>query len=199
MRCSAPRQIPPLGRKRRGEFIRTFRGAEFWPLDPLPEEIHILDVAHALSNLCRFGGHCRQFYSVAQHSVLVSLSCKPEDAAWGLMHDAAEAYLVDLPRPIKRDSSMRHYRELEERILYAVKDAFGLPTHALPASVVEADNRLLATEMRDLTRCSLAGEAPPFGFRIDETLAPQVAKAAFLDRFRQLFPAFACMTTEPAE
>ena len=68
---------------------------------PNPDDIRIEDIAHALSNQCRFAGHAREFYSVAEHSVHVSQLCLPEHALWGLLHDASEAYLVDLPRPLK--------------------------------------------------------------------------------------------------
>src|ERR1039457_118422 len=83
-------------------FIGTFSGLRFWPLDPNPEKILIDDIAHALAHQCRFGGHASRFYSVAEHSVHVSRLCPPEDALWGLLHDASEAYLVDLPRPLKQ-------------------------------------------------------------------------------------------------
>src|ERR1017187_10636100 len=77
--------------------ITTFSGIHFWPLLPNPADIRIEDIAHALSNQCRFAGHAREFYSVAEHSVRVSQLCPPEDALWGLLHDASEAYLTDVP------------------------------------------------------------------------------------------------------
>jgi uncharacterized protein len=99
---------------RTGDWIQTYTGKQFWPLSPLPEDIVIEDIAHALSMQCRFGGHVRTFYSVAQHSVHVSLLVEPQYALWGLLHDAAEAYLVDLPRPIKKFSEMGLlYQEIE--------------------------------------------------------------------------------------
>ena len=84
--------------KRKGDWMQTHSGIQFWPLDPRPEDILIEDIAHALSNQCRFAGHCCFHYSVAQHSVLVSENVPAQDAMWGLLHDAGEAYLVDLPR-----------------------------------------------------------------------------------------------------
>ena len=111
--------------ERVGDWIQTYTGKQFWPIDPRACEITIEDIAHALSLQCRFSGHCREFYSVAQHSCLVSSYCIDEDAGWGLLHDAAEAYLVDLPRPIKRFSSLGvEYRKAEERVMAAVNEAF---------------------------------------------------------------------------
>src|SRR5579885_2784587 len=86
---------------RHGDWIQTYCGVAFYPLDPRPEEILIEDIAHALSMLCRFTGHVKRFYSVAQHCVYVSHRCDPKDALWGLLHDAAEAYLNDISRPVK--------------------------------------------------------------------------------------------------
>src|SRR5271165_7548492 len=93
---------PGSADNRKGDWIQTYTGRVMYPLDPRPEEINIIDIAHALSNLCRFTGHVRTFYSVAEHSVRVSQHCDPKDALWGLLHDASEAYLADMSRPMKR-------------------------------------------------------------------------------------------------
>jgi hypothetical protein len=87
--------------KRKGDWMQTYTGRQFWPIDPRADEIDIVDIAHALSQQCRFAGHCKSFYSVATHSWHTSNVCNSENALWGLLHDAAEAYLVDLPTPIK--------------------------------------------------------------------------------------------------
>lgn len=97
--------------------------------------------------LCRFNGHCREFYSVAQHSVLVAMNLPHELAFEGLMHDATEAYCGDMVRPIKR--SMPAFGELEERIWIAIAERFSLPLK-LSTEVKEMDNRVLQTERRDL-------------------------------------------------
>ena len=109
----------------RGDSIQTYTGRKFFPVAPRAEDIEILDVAHALSMLCRYTGHTKQFYSVAQHSVLVSRIVPPQDAAWGLLHDASEAYLCDVARPIKP------YRLLEQRLMVQVAGRFDL-TYAEP-------------------------------------------------------------------
>lgn len=132
------------------DWIQTFTGIIFWPLDPRPEEIRIEDIAHALSMQCRFGGHCKTFYSVAEHSVRVSRELPQPLRLWGLLHDAAEAYLIDLPRPLKRFSEMgRLYLEIEDRLMVTVCERFGLPL-SQPPEVKRMDTRLLVTEKRDL-------------------------------------------------
>src|SRR6266496_3875421 len=99
-----------------GEIILA-SGKWFNVFNPKPEDVDIRDIAHALSNQCRFTGHTKEFYSVAQHSVLVSTFCAPEDAAWGLLHDASEAYLSDIASPVKKHPDFGpFYLEAEKRI-----------------------------------------------------------------------------------
>ena len=130
-------------------WIQTHSGRRFTPTNPNPDAIVIQDIAHALSMQCRFSGHCKYFYSVAQHSVLVSYICDSQDALWGLLHDASEAYLVDVPRPLKRSGKFQAYIEFEGKMQEAICRRFGLPM-AEPPSVKKADTALLATEARDL-------------------------------------------------
>lgn len=127
----------------------TASGRKYWPEDPRPEDICIEDIAHALALQCRYGGHCSEFYSVAQHAVYVSEVCDPADALWGLLHDASEAYIVDVPRPLKQAAGMEGYTALERRVMAAVCEHFGMPQE-MPASVRAADESVLATEARDL-------------------------------------------------
>lgn len=118
---------------RRGDWIQTFSGREFYPMDPRPEDIDIIDIAHQLAMTCRYGGAVKRFYSVAEHSVL--LACyvermKPERkdlALQALLHDAAEAYICDIPRPLKRSVQMAGYVEAEMAIEEAIEAAFNLP------------------------------------------------------------------------
>lgn len=128
---------------RRGDWIQTFTGRQFWPMDPRPEDIDIEDIAHALAMLCRYGGHCNRFFSVAEHSVLLSKHVSAPNALWALLHDASEAYLVDVPRPIK--SSLVGYRDAEDRIMAAVCERFGL-SPAMPEEVKSADTAILTDE-----------------------------------------------------
>lgn len=136
----------------RGEWIQTYSGQQFFPLEPKAEEVHAEDIAHALGLLCRFGGHSVRFYSVAEHCVLMSYLVPPEDALWALLHDATEAYVVDLPRPIKR--MLPDYSAMEGRVMDVILEAFDLTTPMMPDSVREADNRILFTERDQLMRPS---------------------------------------------
>lgn len=182
--------------QRFGDWMQVASGGRVYPFDPRPEEIHIQDIAAALSKICRFGGHCREFYSVAQHSVLVSRVCESEDALWGLLHDASEAYLGDIPRPIKRHSSMWIYSEAEQQVMAAVASRFGLGGAPegdwnMPRSVHRADEVLLATEARDLMGNSalerwdsLTGIEP-----LEDPIvpwAPKMAAFLFMARFKEL-------------
>lgn len=166
--------------------ILTAGGRYFPLLAPSPADIHIEDIAHALSNLCRFTGHVREFYSVAQHSALVSQIVPPEDALAGLLHDASEAYTNDISKPCK--PLLRGLAEIETRIMEVVLATFGLPT-CLPDSVKRADLILLATEKRDLMPPHEDWELTRDLPRLQEEivpLPPRAARARFLDRFHQL-------------
>lgn len=133
-----------------GGWIMLASGKRFYPLRAQPEELEITDIAAGLSNMCRFAGHCRQFYSVAQHSVWVSRLCgPPELALWGLLHDASEAFIADIARPIKHLPELEGYRNFEKKLMEVVCLRFGLPFEQ-PAVVKTADNILAATEARDL-------------------------------------------------
>jgi len=138
----------------RPAFIETFTGRRFQPLDPDPLYICIEDIAHALSQQCRFTGHTRVHYSVAEHSVrvaelLASWGATQDEQLWGLLHDASEAYLVDIPSPLKCMPEFAPYREAETCLMGAVCDRFGL-VYVQPPKVTLADAVMLATEARDL-------------------------------------------------
>lgn len=174
-----------MGEARIGGRCQTFTGRYFWPLDPRADEVCIEDIAHHLANLCRFGGATRAFYSVAEHCVRVSRACDPADALWGLLHDASEAYLVDVPHPIK--AHLAGYGALEAGVMRAVCARFGLPPDE-PESVAQADAVLLHTEARDLmprplTQCRRV--AAPLPGRI-APWTPARAERAFLARFDNL-------------
>jgi len=146
---------------RRGDWMQTYSGRQFWPLDPCSSDVDITDIAHSLALQCRFAGHCRVPYSVAEHSVRVAMLVRewlhmdatdPAPRRWvlaALLHDAAEAYLVDLPRPVKR--CVQGYAEAEAHLETVIAVRFDLPHDpALGALIKRADNVLLATEARDL-------------------------------------------------
>lgn len=136
--------------KRRGAFLPTFSGGRFYPLDPRVDEVRIGDIAHAHSLDCRWGGHCLWHVSVAQHVVVASYLGEPEEGLGLLMHDSPEAYLRDLPRPIKRDPAMSRYREIEADIAAVIAEAFGLAPRFWEEPVIErVDELMAATEWRD--------------------------------------------------
>jgi hypothetical protein len=160
-------------------------------LDPYSGDVCIEDIAHSLSLQCRFAGHVREFYSVAQHSVLVSYACIPEDARWGLLHDAAEAYLVDLPRPVKK--SVMGYKEAETAVLGSIALHFGLPSFDVPVvsdNVIVTDNDALVTEARDLMApCEQLWEFPPYAKAWPDRIQPwdpREAELRFLQRAVEL-------------
>lgn len=175
----------PEGCERRGNWMQTYSGGVIYPLDPRPEEIHIADIAHALSNMCRFGGHCNGFYSVAEHSVLVSRCVPQEHALTALMHDATEAYLVDIPRPIKYD--LGNYVEIEDQLWLAIAEKWSLPA-IMPSEVKAADNAVLLAEAQQIMKpaplpWSVPGEPAPV---MIACMAPKDAKAFFLARYEEL-------------
>ena len=169
-------------------WMLTTSGRQLNLLDPDPAAISITDIAHGLAHLCRFGGQCRRFYSVAQHAFSVSCACDEHDALWGLLHDATEAYLGDVIQPLKHTSLLASYRRIETRLQVAIAEAFALPL-ALPASVLAADALVLAQEMRDLMRhCpstlrQLADQSRPWPL---EPVDPDTAREWFLRRFEEL-------------
>lgn len=161
-----------------------FREPRFW-------QITIEDIAHALSNICRFTGHVREFYSVAQHSVLVSNIVPAKHALAGLLHDATEAYIGDMSSPLKTLNPA--YKEIEHRIWAQIAMRFKLPW-TLPAAIKEADNIALVTERRDLMPNSVKHDPTAWAWTVDIPLldyrihpvSPSEAKAQFLKRFKEI-------------
>ena len=184
-------ELPAAQPARRGDWMQTYTQRQFWPLDPRPEEIDVLDIAHALSHLCRFAGHVTRFYSVADHCVRVSRLAAPDDRALalaGLLHDATEAYVVDVPRPLKR--FLPGYAEIEARVARCVEVRFGLEIGILDHPAVKGwDEVLLATEARDLMGGESAGKWHLRAQPLPQRIAPmpsELARAAFLERFEEL-------------
>lgn len=135
--------------KRNGDWLQTYKGRQFWPLDPKPEEVFLDDIAHALGNLCRFNGHCTRFYSVAEHCVHVSREVPHELALMGLLHDASEAYVADVPRPLK--PFLKEYSRIEFGVECAIYERFGIKSKDILQGRVEvkrADNAMLAAEYK---------------------------------------------------
>lgn len=165
----------------------TYSGKRFNPIDPNVKDISIIDIAHGLSNVCRYGGQCKKFMSVAQHSVICSWEASPSNKKWALLHDASEAYIGDIISPLKQTQQYESYREIEENLMRAICTRFELPLEQ-PEEVHEIDLLVRHTEMRDF------GSIPE-EYYINETmleyvitpLPPRESKILFLKTFSNLF------------
>jgi len=173
----------------KGGWMQTFGGRQFFPLAPRPEDVHIEDIAHSLAYQCRYGGHTRFFYSVAEHSALMSdwvaLTSTPFNALVALMHDTAEAYIGDVIRAIKH--RMPQFLEIERAVEEVVFGVFKLPAK-LPPFIKELDNRIICDERRVLmerTRPWVHDELEPLGITI-RCWPPAVAEQEFLRRYYAL-------------
>ena len=176
-----------------GPYLQTVSGRWVNPFDPDPEQLDAGDIARSLANQCRFGGHCRAFYSVAQHSVIVSELVEgrggdAEDAFAALMHDATEAYLGDMPHPLKHRSALgRAFREAEGHLEQAIRDRFRIRPDVL--EIKRVDRALLASERRAFSAETwhwpeLEGVDP---LDIELTAwSPDEAEAAFNRRYAEL-------------
>ena len=179
--------------KTNGAWITTFSGKQFYPLDPKEEDIDIVDIAHHLALINRFTGATLEPYSVAEHCWRASYLVKPENALWALLHDAPEAYISDMSRPLKHHTPVGViYMEVEKNIMSAVCRKFGLSLEE-PEEVKIADNRMLMTEKRDLLRNNL--KHPDWGIDAEplrEFIHPfswKNAKKLFLARYQELISA----------
>ena len=171
-------------------WIHTWSGRTFWPLSPATADVEARDITVALSRRARFSGMTVNFYSVAQHSVEVSRRAGTEEMAkWGLLHDAAEAYLPDFVRPLKR--LFPTFYQVEDHLLSVIGARFGLAL-PLPPEVVVADDRMCMTELRDLfgdreSGYRMAG-VEPYEDRLNpDTWPPDFAAGQFQAEFRRLF------------
>lgn len=125
------------------DYIETWSGLDLYLPDPDLESICIEDIAHALSKICRFAGHVDRFYSVAEHSINVSLIVPRELRLQALLHDATEAYICDIPTPFKR--MIPEYKVLEDNLWEAISRKYGVDFE-LHKEVKWADRTLLLTE-----------------------------------------------------
>lgn len=174
-----------------GDWLQTYTGQAVYPMDLRPEDICIEDIAHSLAHQCRYNGHGLRFYSVAEHSVLIArhLRGKHGDAVAleGLLHDATEAYLADVPRPVK--PFLQGYKEAENRAYEAIAQAFSLYAGGHPPAVHDADNRILHDErIQNMARSEKEWDLS--GVRLGVTLqfwSPERAKAEFLGLFAELY------------
>lgn len=175
--------------RRRGDWMQTFTGRAFYLLDPRAADVDPVDIAHALSLICRYGGHCKNFFSVAEHCVLMSHAVTPGNALWALLHDATEAYINDIVRPLKHTPVMSGYRAVERRLMLMICDRFGIG-YDCPTEIKDADNRILRDE-----RAALMGPSPLPWMSIENVAAlgvdihcwsPAEAKRRYLERLAEL-------------
>ena len=188
--------------------LQTYAGKEVDPLNMSVEDVCLADIAHALSLICRYNGHVRDFYSVAQHSVLVSQCAAERGGAdlitfiaarnlcfWGLLHDAAEAYLGDVVSPLKPCSyflidrygehRMESFKDAERRLERVIAEKFGL-TQEMPLQVKIADVAVLLGECASFGHDhGWSTNVEPFGVPITP-LPPKQAEELFLDTFSTL-------------
>ncbi len=167
-------------------FMQTYTGKAFYPLNPKVEDIDPVDIAHALSMLCRYGGHSQKFYSVGEHCVLMSEAVLPESAAHALLHDAAEAYMGDMIRPLK--VSMPWYRTAEDVLMGDICTRFKIARY-FPLEVRDADNRIVVNEHAALMpggpHWNMLDGLEPLPVEI-HGWDPPTAERKYLDRMRAL-------------
>lgn len=189
---------------RLGDWMATFSGRQFWPLDPRPEEIEAADIAHHLAMKCRYGGAAREFYSVAQHSVLVSEAAEAECLAqrvpfdeaveialFALLHDMPEAYGPDVVSPIK--PAFPQWREMERAIMAAAVRKFGLNPALIEVPAARMVKRIDQAIRWDEAQALMHPDAvrrwtfpqPGLGISI-VPLSWQQARALFWDRLQLL-------------
>jgi hypothetical protein len=176
--------------------IQTYTGRLFNPFKPHLDDIDIRDIARALSFTCRFGGHVKWFYSVADHSILVTELLPLKLKLWGLLHDASEAYLSDMVRPLKHTVAMTEYRETEHVIQTMIYKKFGLTDVEPKDEIKYADTQALAIEMPAILeggpnpglKAYIAGIEIPKAYRARQIhyCDPAHTEETFLTIFNQL-------------
>ena len=170
-------------------YIETYTGIKFDFLDPEPEQVDIIDIAHSLGMQVRYTGHCKKFYSIAEHSLLVAELCPDEYKLYGLLHDASEAYLTDVASPIK--PFLQNYKMMECKVMKAVVDKYGLPDF-FPEEVHDADMLALRIEIEQLMHSKGVGwsinkvSTSPLPKLTIQNMSPVEAKEEFLKKFYEL-------------
>jgi hypothetical protein len=167
--------------------MQTYSGLIFHPLDPKPGTIQIVDIAASLSKMCRFAGHCERFYSVAEHSVLLSRVAPKGYELTALLHDASEAYLVDIPRPLK--PQLKDYHAIEYGLMEAIAKKFDFPW-PIPKAIKDLDTAILSDE-RDQNMAHMdvpsqlwGNTLPALGVEL-QFWTPRVAQREFIWAFER--------------
>lgn len=179
-------------------WITTATGKRFYFMEPFESIVDIGDVAHALSNICRFGGHCHQFYSVAQHSILCFRIASDEFKYEALMHDSSETYLGDIPSPLKwclKEGTV--WPQIQCSVEQCVATTFGFPypmsgqVHHIDYVAVAAEALvLLPTDLADWNVQGYAEEAKMWVPEVKELLDLdcEEAQILFLTLFEEYRP-----------
>jgi len=167
-------------------WIETYTGKTFYFLDPKPEQIDIRDIAHSLAYTCRYTGHSKRFYSVAEHSLFVSYLAA--DPLAGLLHDASEAYITDIASPIK--PYLQNYKDLEDMIMGRISAVFGFK-YPLDEDIKDCDATQLKTEAKHLLKSGGQPWAHLYPTKrahgiTPQCLPPEAAEKAFLERFEEV-------------
>jgi hypothetical protein len=177
-------------------WIETFTGKKFYLLAPRTEDVDIRDIAHSSAMLCRWTGHCKHHYSIAQHSYYCSFLGPQREALHRLLHDASESFMGDMNRPLKHFTPAGSiYRSQEKEVQGVIYQAFGL-SPIEPPSVHIADNQMLYTEKEQLmsglkwdidwTFGQGAENLGKSGIVI-ERWSPEEAESMFKNRFEELY------------
>ncbi len=167
--------------------IATYSGGWIRPLNPDPADINIIDIAHALANQCRWTGHVRRFYSVAEHCILAASLVPKKEKLPTLLHDASEAYLADLARPIKHAKALGQvYRKYETQLEEAIAVRFKLPPPPMSDTTKWADDAMLRVEIHELMPDSIRALWDPPEVEIStQCWTPPLAEQTFLEMFRE--------------
>lgn len=133
------------------DYIQLHSGKKFHYNNYDPAEIHAVDIAHALARCCRYAGHTMAHYSVAEHCIILTRYALAETgdldlALWALLHDGTEAYIPDIPRPLKNLPGMEAFIEMEDKIMHQIAVRFQLKGHEIPEWVHTQDKLILHDE-----------------------------------------------------
>ena len=171
-------------------FIETFTGKRFDFLCPTADMIDIVDIAHSLSMQCRYTGHCRHFYSIAEHCIHVAEQCSDSNKLWALLHDSSEAYLTDVASPVK--PFLQNYKMMEKKIMNEICNMYKLPL-SMPKEVHNADMELLRSEASMMIpsrgkdwKINQSYTTPILDIEF-QYYPPDIAKEKFLNMFYHLY------------
>lgn len=180
----------PDHRPRNGDWMLMNSGQRYWPLDPRVGDFSLNDIAHGLAYTCRWGGQVDQFFSVAEHSVIVSRYVRPELRLAALLHDAAEAFVGDIPRPLKRILGA-NYKLIEDRTQTVIAMQYGFDKEMHP-QIKEIDNRITVDERKSLfsnndeTLPWMFANDVSLGLEIINPLPPHQAKRLFMETYYEI-------------